>query len=200
MATLASAAPVERGVVSCAAYADGRRVGDLSLGEVRGALAAGGRFVWIGLFEPKEAILRQVQEEFGLHDLAIEDALRAHQRPKLEQYAESLFVVLRTVQIAQEGQLEFGETHIFAGPQYVRDIEAQVNQGLAQTSVARGIHVPITDASGLTRLTLLGNKLQLDSSTVIKRAGIGGLRGLVAERILPREIQNGFQGELTLAP
>jgi magnesium transporter len=109
----------EAGVVSCVAYANGRRVTDLALRDVSEALADKGRFVWIGLFEPNHAILRQVQEEFGLHDLAIEDALQAHQRPKLEQYAESLFVVLRTVQIAPDGHLEFGETHIFVGPQYV---------------------------------------------------------------------------------
>lgn len=58
--------------------------------------------MWIGLYEPNEALLRQVQEEFGLHDLAIEDAHRAHQRPKLEEYGESLFVVLHTVQLDAE--------------------------------------------------------------------------------------------------
>ena len=106
-------------VVNCAAYADGRRVADLPLCDVSEALAEGGRFVWIGLYEPSETILREVQKEFGLHDLAVEDALRAHQRPKLEQYGDALFVVLRTVQIGADGILEFGETHIFVGPQYL---------------------------------------------------------------------------------
>jgi magnesium transporter len=109
----------EPGVVSCAAYANGRRVADLPIASVSEALAEGGRFVWIGLYEPDSAVLRQVQEEFGLHDLAVEDAVRAHQRPKLEQYGDSLFVVLRTVQMAAGGSLEFGETHVFVGPQYV---------------------------------------------------------------------------------
>jgi magnesium transporter len=59
-------------------------------------------FVWIGLFEPDESLLRKMQEEFGLHDLAIEDALSAHQRPKIERYDNSLFVVLRTAQIQEE--------------------------------------------------------------------------------------------------
>ena len=106
-------------VVNCAAYADGRRVADLPLCDVSEALAEGGRFVWIGLYEPSETILREVQKEFGLHDLAVEDALRAHQRPKLEQYGDALFVVLRTVQIGADGILEFGETHIFVGPHYL---------------------------------------------------------------------------------
>jgi magnesium transporter len=63
--------------------------------------------------------MRQVQEEFGLHDLAIEDALRAHQRPKLEQYEGSLFLVMRTAQLDANRHLEFGETHVFVGERFV---------------------------------------------------------------------------------
>ena len=111
--------PSEPGVIACAAYADGRRIADLPLEDVSETLAEGGRFVWIGLYQPNETVLRQVQEEFGLHDLAVEDALSAHQRPKLEQYEDSIFVVLRTVQTDATGALDFGETHIFVGPQYV---------------------------------------------------------------------------------
>jgi magnesium transporter len=71
------------------------------------------------LYEPGEKVLRQVQEEFGLHDLAVEDALAAHQRPKLEQYENSLFVVLRTAHLNAEQRLEFGETHVFVGERFV---------------------------------------------------------------------------------
>ena len=75
---------------------------------------------WIGLFEPDERLLREIQEEFGLHDLAIEDAHDAHQRPKLERYGNFLFVVLRTAHLVNESQhVEFGETHVFAGPRFV---------------------------------------------------------------------------------
>jgi magnesium transporter len=74
--------------------------------------------VWIGLHEPSLTLLRQLQAEFGLHELAIEDALKAHQRPKLEQYGEALFVVARTAQMV-DGRLSFGETHLFLGRGYV---------------------------------------------------------------------------------
>ena len=108
------------GVINCAAYSDGHRVADLPLSDVRAALGKGDRFVWIGLFEPHADVLRLVQQEFGLHDLAIEDALTAHQRPKLEQYDGSLFVVLRTAQLSGADRgLEIGETHVFVGPRYV---------------------------------------------------------------------------------
>jgi magnesium transporter len=74
------------------------------------------RFVWVGLYEPDEKLLGEIQQEFGLHDLAIEDAHSAHQRPKLEQYENCLFVVPRTAQLVGESQhVEFGETHIFVG-------------------------------------------------------------------------------------
>src|SRR5262245_39937287 len=97
-------------VVGCAAYEDGRRVADFTIDDVPSFRRGKGRFVWIGLHEPSEDLLRRVQALFGLHDLAIEDAHHAHQRPKLEVYDTSLFLVLHTAQL-QEGRVEFGETH-----------------------------------------------------------------------------------------
>jgi magnesium transporter len=105
-------------VVNCAAYYEGQKVGDVPLDDIDEALKLQDRFVWIGLHEPDEPLLQKIQEEFGLHDLAVEDAHNAHQRPKLEEYGASLFVVLRTVQLV-ENQIEFGETHVFVGENYV---------------------------------------------------------------------------------
>ena len=68
-------------VVDCAVYEDGRRVATIPVGDISEALKVPGRFVWVGLHEPDEPLLRQIQAEFGLHDLAVEDALTAHQRP-----------------------------------------------------------------------------------------------------------------------
>src|SRR5205809_7239955 len=117
----AAAASTTPGVVTCAAYARGRRIADVPLDDIDRVLRSqDDAFIWIGLYEPGQELLRKVQREFGLHDLAIEDAHRAHQRPKLEQYDGALFVVLHTVQIsAQVQQLEFGETHLFVGQRYV---------------------------------------------------------------------------------
>lgn len=107
-------------VIDCAAYARGARVADLTVDEIQGTLARPDHFVWLGLYEPDQALLRRVQAQFGLHDLAIEDAINAHQRPKLEVYEDSLFVVLRTAQLEPSvRRLEFGETHIFLGRNYV---------------------------------------------------------------------------------
>ncbi|MGE0640583.1 MAG: magnesium/cobalt transporter CorA [Thermoanaerobaculia bacterium] len=114
-----NAAPTS-GIINCIAYREGRRVRALEIEEIAAALEDPEVFVWIGLYEPDEALLERVQGAFELHDLAIEDAHRAHQRPKLDRYGDSLFLVLRTAQFEGEGtRLEFGETHVFAGRRYV---------------------------------------------------------------------------------
>ena len=89
---------------------------NVEINEVSEVLKQPDRFVWIGLHEPSSEVLNQVQKEFCLHDLAIEDAHSAHQRPKIEMYGNSMFVVLRTAQInKQEHKVDFGETHFFLG-------------------------------------------------------------------------------------
>ena len=106
-------------VVNCAVYAtDGSR-SDIPLDAISDVLAHDdGSFVWIGLYEPDDTILEKLQEEFCLHDLAIEDAHNAHQRPKVEAYGNSLFIVAGTAQVVDE-RIAYGETHIFLGPRYL---------------------------------------------------------------------------------
>ena len=111
------------GIVNCAAYSNGRRTGYIEIEDVSEVLKVPEGFVWIGLHEPSEALLKKIQEEFQLHELAIEDAHRAHQRPKLESYGETLFIVLRTVHInPADHQIEFGETHFFLGRNFIISI------------------------------------------------------------------------------
>lgn len=106
-------------VIACAAYdVDGRRR-DISLDTISDVLAVDdGSFVWVGLYEPGKQILGKLQEEFGLHNLAVEDAHNAHQRPKLEAYDHSLFIALQTAQNVN-AELVFGETQIFLGRRYI---------------------------------------------------------------------------------
>jgi len=112
--------PGTRAVVNCVAYAEGRRVAAVEVCDIGRELAEPGRFAWIGLHAPSAELLRQVQREFGLHDLAVEDALHAHQRPKLETYGDSLFVVVRTARMnAEQCRVDFGETHFFVGRNFI---------------------------------------------------------------------------------
>lgn len=106
-------------VVNCIAYrSDGTRIGEIGLDAISDTLASPDTFVWVGLREPDEALLAKLQEEFGLHDLAVEDAHVAHQRTKIEAYGNSLFIVVQTAQL-DDGHIAFGETHIFVGPRYL---------------------------------------------------------------------------------
>jgi magnesium transporter len=119
-------------IVTCAAYAEGRRVADIDLEAVSDSIAKDGHFVWIGLHEPGDDVLRKVQEELGLHDLAIEDALCAHQRPKLEEYGPCLFVVLRTAAWnVRDGKVDVGETHLFVGSRYLVSVRHGETMGYA---------------------------------------------------------------------
>jgi magnesium transporter len=106
------------GIVACSVYARGRRVADIPLAQAGEWSRRAGHVVWIGLLEPAEELLREVQAQFDLHPLAIEDAGKPHLRPKLEQYGDGLFVIARTAQLV-EGRIAFGETHLFLGPGYV---------------------------------------------------------------------------------
>jgi magnesium transporter len=108
-------------VIACAAYEGGRRVADLEIDQLDDFEAGPGQFLWIGLHEPDDALLQRLQRRFGLHELAVEDARNAHQRPKLEVYGDALFLVLQTAQL-KDGRVEFGETHVFAGPGYVLSV------------------------------------------------------------------------------
>ncbi|MDR3386090.1 MAG: magnesium and cobalt transport protein CorA [Rudaea sp.] len=109
-------------LINCVVYGgDGRRLRDIGLEEIGAALKEPGQFVWVGVYEPDEAILDKLQAQFGLHELAVEDAHRAHQRTKIEVYGDSLFIVVHTAQMAKS-KIEFGETHLFLGRNYLVSI------------------------------------------------------------------------------
>jgi len=110
--------PATAGVIACSAYASGRRVADIAIEEAGEWARKDGHVVWIGLLEPSGDLLARVQAQFNLHDLAIEDAEHPHQRPKLEQYGDALFIVARTAQLI-DGRVTFGETHLFVGKGYI---------------------------------------------------------------------------------
>ncbi|MDX2597891.1 MULTISPECIES: magnesium/cobalt transporter CorA [Streptomyces] len=108
-------------IVDCAVYRHGHRTeGPEDLSDALDAARAGGGFVWIGLHEPSEREFELVTQEFGLHPLAVEDALKAHQRPKLEVYDDSLFMVLKPVVYEPESDtVSAGEVMIFIGDAFV---------------------------------------------------------------------------------
>jgi magnesium transporter len=111
-------------IVDSAHYKDGARQHDEALtpeqaAELRNA-AGPGEFVWIGIHEPEAGDLERLESLFGLHELAVEDAQNPHQRPKIEDYEEDVFIVLKTAHYHEDREeVHFGEIHLFAGPGYV---------------------------------------------------------------------------------
>jgi magnesium transporter len=117
-------------VIAAYVYRNGQRVREASVSD--DLPLEPGEFVWIGLFEPDEPELRRLQERFGLHPLAVEDALSAHQRPKVEVYGSELFVVARTAELENDSIVS-GETHCFVGERYVISVRhgsARAHSGL----------------------------------------------------------------------
>jgi len=105
-------------IVKCSAYHHGVSIGDIDIDQIGDIVRQPDHFIWLGLHEPSSELLTKIKNVFGLHELAVEDALSAHQRPKIEEYGESLFIVLRTAMLGPE-DIEFGETHIFAGSHFL---------------------------------------------------------------------------------
>lgn len=106
-------------VMNCIAYGRDGSKREISIDHISDVLDVDdGSFVWVGLYQPGEELLDKMQEEFGLHDLAVEDAHHAHQRPKIEAYGNSLFIAAHTAQLVAD-KIAFGETQIFLGPRYL---------------------------------------------------------------------------------
>jgi magnesium transporter len=108
-------------IVECAVYEDGRRkAGSLPIEHACEAGQEPGAFVWVGLFEPSAGEFEALRSEFNLHPLAVEDALRAHQRPKIERYGDMTFVVLKTAKYVDETEeVLFGQVMVFVGESFL---------------------------------------------------------------------------------
>lgn len=126
-------------VINCCVYSKQGERRDISLDAISDVLANDdGSFVWVGLYQPADAILDKLQEEFCLHDLAVEDARHAHQRPKVEAYGNSLFIAVHTAQTLEE-RVVYGETLAFLGPRYLLTVRhnAALSYAPARTRVER---------------------------------------------------------------
>jgi len=115
-------------LVNCVAYENGEKVAEIPLSDIRSHLKGAGSFVWVALKDPDDSELARVEEEFQLHELAVEDARNGHQRPKLEEYGSCLFVVLHVVEHGVD-ELTQGEIAIFDGPSYIVSVRRNTNMG-----------------------------------------------------------------------
>jgi magnesium transporter len=105
-------------LINCVAYQEGRKLADIAVEAIDAWVEQPGCFVWVALKDATEAELRQMQQEFDLHELAVEDALKGHQRPKIEEYADVLFVIMQIPEF-RDGGIHVGEVAVFAGSNFV---------------------------------------------------------------------------------
>jgi len=117
-------------LVNCAAYQKGKKLGDIRKDEIRDYLSRADCFVWVALKDATGEELAEMQAQFGLHELAVEDAQHGHQRPKIEEYGESLFAVVHSVE-PDGDELRVGEVDIFVGKNYVLSVRNHSEQGFA---------------------------------------------------------------------
>ena len=117
-------------LINCVAYEDGKRLADIAIRDISDYVSRPECFVWVALSNPDHEELAEMQVEFGLHPLALEDAHHGHQRPKIEEYGDSLFCVLHTVQLVEE-EINVGEVAIFVGPNFVLSVRSRTEQGFA---------------------------------------------------------------------
>jgi len=115
-------------LVNCAVYENGRKLAEIPKEEIKAHLGKPGRFVWVALRDPTPGELEEMRGDFGLQELAVEDAVHGNQRPKLEEYGQCIFVVMHTVELDDE-ELLVGEIDIFAGPDYVLSVRNRAKQG-----------------------------------------------------------------------
>jgi magnesium transporter len=142
-------------LVNCVAYKEGRKLADIDKREISDYLTRPGAFVWVALRDPTDAELDEMREEFGLHELAVEDARHGHQRPKIEEYGDSLFVVLHTIEVSGD-ELKAGEIAIFVGRNYILSVRHRTERGF-QDVRARAEREPelLKHGSGYVLYTLM---------------------------------------------
>jgi magnesium transporter len=115
-------------LINCVAYEEGRKLADIDKRDIRNYLQRPGCFVWVALRDAIDDELTEMQEEFDLHPLAVEDARHGHQRPKIEEYGDLVFVVLNTVEVVGD-ELKIGEVDIFVGRNFVLSVRQHSEQG-----------------------------------------------------------------------
>jgi magnesium transporter len=115
-------------LVNCVAYQNGQKLADIAQGEIHDYLARPGCFVWVALRDSTDEDLLEMQRQFGLHELAVEDARHGHQRPKLEEYGDELFAVLHVLELSGD-EIHVGEVNIFTGPNFVLSVRNRTEQG-----------------------------------------------------------------------
>lgn len=128
-------------LINCVAYQNGKKLADIKQADISEYVHRPDCFVWVALKDPEAQELEEMRQEFELHELAVEDARNGHQRPKLEEYGDMLFVVIHLLELDAEGQVQVGEVDVFVGPNYVLSVRSHSSISFLNVR-ARAEHEP----------------------------------------------------------
>ncbi|MGZ8230961.1 MAG: magnesium/cobalt transporter CorA [Burkholderiales bacterium] len=119
-------------LINCAVYENGKKLAEIPKEDIHLHLGKPDRFVWVALRDPTAQELEEMRVQFDLHELAVEDALHGHQRPKVEEYGDCLFAVMHTIELTEdESELHDGEVNVFVGRDYVLSVRKRARVGFA---------------------------------------------------------------------
>ncbi|MFY9137538.1 magnesium/cobalt transporter CorA [Zwartia sp.] len=114
-------------LINCVVYRDGKKLADIDVADISDWIDQPGCFIWVAMRDASMDELNQMQEEFSLHPLAIEDAAKGHQRPKIEEYGETVFIVMQLLE-QRDDTLHIGEVAIFVGRNFVLSVRRDSDQ------------------------------------------------------------------------
>lgn len=117
-------------LINCAVYQEGKKLADIPAEDIKKYVTRPECFIWVALKDPGPGELALLQHEFDLHELAVEDARHGHQRPKIDEYGDSLFAVLHNIEVVGD-ELKVGEVDLFVGRNYVLSVRNQAEPGFA---------------------------------------------------------------------
>jgi len=183
-------------LINCAAYQSGRKLADIPVADISDYLAKPECFVWVALREPDADEMAAMKEEFGLHDLAIEDAMNGNQRPKIEEYGDTLFAVLHTIELDDDGEVVAGQINVFAGTNFVLTVRHRTQQGFHDVR-ARCEREPelLKRGAGFVLYALLdsvvdrymptiealGNEIEELEDRIFQKHSLGAARGIIED-------------------
>ncbi len=116
-------------LINCVAYQQGNKLAEIAVTDIGATLQQPECFVWVALRDASDAELQEMQQQFGLHDLAVEDARHGHQRPKIEEYGNTVFTVMHMIEYAPTDELHVGEVCVFVGPNFVLSVRSRSTMG-----------------------------------------------------------------------
>jgi magnesium transporter len=116
-------------LINCVAYQQGKKYADIAVATIGEVLHQPHTFVWVALKDATEEELSEMQRQFGLHDLAVEDARHGHQRPKIEEYGDTIFAAMHMIEFAPTDELHVGEVCVFVGPNFVLSVRSRTTLG-----------------------------------------------------------------------